>query len=150
MTNVQDQNEVNVAMRGIYTSSQQKILILLDSQRLNSHVYSMATPDFSIGLDKVKQMVVLHGPGSSLYGNVALTAVINIALKKDSDAEGVKVTSVNCSALFLKKPYLLHSSMGNEQACFESSVILSHCCASTNSLGATQVPPTHSTLGKLK
>ncbi len=88
-TSVEDHNELNVAMRGIYGSSQQKILILLDGHRLNSRAYSSANPDFSISLDKVRQIEVLRGPGSSLYGNVALAAVINLVTKRGKDAEGV-------------------------------------------------------------
>lgn len=81
---VQDHNEYNFAMRGVYASSQQKVLILLNGHRLNSRAYSMANPDYSISLDKIKQIEVLRGPASSLYGNVALTAVINIITKDEA------------------------------------------------------------------
>jgi outer membrane receptor for ferrienterochelin and colicins len=81
-TQVQDQNEYNVAFRGIYTSSQQKILILLNGKRINSRAYSSADPAHAISLDKLSQIEVIRGPGSSVYGNVALTAVINLKLKK--------------------------------------------------------------------
>ena len=87
-THVEDQNEINVAARGVFTSSQQKILFLLNGHRLNSRSYSMATPDFTINLDKIQQIEVLRGPASSLYGNVALTAVINIIVKKGADIDG--------------------------------------------------------------
>jgi len=85
----QDQNEVNVAMRGIYGSSQQKILIMQDGHRLNCRGYSEANPDFSISLEKIKQIEVMRGPGSSLYGNVALTAVINIITKSGDDGDDI-------------------------------------------------------------
>lgn len=91
MSRVEDHNELNVAMHGVYGSSQQKILILLDGHRLNSHAYSSANPDFAISLDKVRQIEVLRGPGSSLYGNIALTAVINIVTKNPKDVSGVEV-----------------------------------------------------------
>jgi len=91
MAFVQDQNEVNVAMRGIYASSQQKILILLEGHRLNSRLISSANPDHAIGLDKIQHIEVIRGPASSVYGNVALTAVINIVLKKGTDIDGVEV-----------------------------------------------------------
>ena len=78
MTYVQDHNEVNVAGRGIYTSSQQKMLIMLNGHRLNSRSFSGANPDYSISLDKIECIEVLRAPVSSLYGNAALTAVINI------------------------------------------------------------------------
>ncbi|WP_286234101.1 TonB-dependent receptor [Thalassotalea sediminis] len=84
-TNVEDQNEINIAARGIFSSAQQKILIMINGHRLNSRSYSMATPDHSISLNKVQQIEVLRGPASSLYGNVSLTATINIILKSAQD-----------------------------------------------------------------
>ncbi len=92
MTATQDHNEYVVAMRGVYTSSQQKILILLDGHRLNSRAYSMAAPDWSMGLDKIRQIEILRGPASSLYGNVALTAVVNLVTKTGAEADGTSAT----------------------------------------------------------
>lgn len=91
-TSVEDQNEQNVAARGVFTSSQQKILIMIEGHRLNSRSYSIAAPDYGISLDKIKQIEVLRGPASSLYGNVALTATINIILKKGSELDSTLVT----------------------------------------------------------
>lgn len=88
-TQVQDHNEYNVAFRGVYTSSQQKFLILLDGHRLNSRAYSMASPDHSIALEKVKHIEVLRGPGSSVHGNAALTSVVNIVTKSGADLSGL-------------------------------------------------------------
>jgi len=93
MTFSQDHNEINVSMRGIYGSSQQKILIMQDGHRLNSRAYSSANPDYAISLDKIKQIEILRGPASSLYGNVALTAVINIITKKGKDINGGKIST---------------------------------------------------------
>ncbi len=87
MTFSQDHNEVNVAMRGIYASSQQKILIMRDGHRLNNRAYSEANPDYSISIDSIKHIEILRGPSSSIYGNVALTAVINIITKDYKDSE---------------------------------------------------------------
>ncbi|TQV76958.1 TonB-dependent receptor [Aliikangiella marina] len=88
-TPVEDQNEYNVAFRGIYTSSQQKILILLDGERINSYAYSSANPDHAISIDKIKQIEIIRGPGSAVYGNVALTAVVNLVLKSGQDNLGL-------------------------------------------------------------
>lgn len=92
-TQVQDQNEYNVAFRGIYTSSQQKFLVLLDGHRLNSRAYAMANPDHAIALDKIKHIEVLRGPGSSVHGNAALTNVVNIVSKSGSDLAGTRVVA---------------------------------------------------------
>lgn len=88
---VQDQNEYNAAFRGVYTSAQQKFLILLNGHRLNSRAYSMASPDLSIALEKIKHIEVLRGPGSSVHGNAALTSVINIVSKSGGDLSGPKI-----------------------------------------------------------
>lgn len=91
MTDIACNEEMNVAMRGIYSSGQEKILIMLDGHRLNSYSTNTASPDFSISLDKVKQIEVLRGPASSLYGGVALTGVVNIITKDGSDVDGFMV-----------------------------------------------------------
>ena len=92
ITIVETTNMDNISMHGIYTSGQEKILIMLNGHRLNTRSTNNATPDFSISLAKIKQIEVLRGPASSLYGNVALTAVVNIITKNGSDTNGVEAT----------------------------------------------------------
>ena len=90
--NIVDCNDdINIAMRGIYSNGQEKILIMLNGHRLNSYCTNTAAPDFSIGLDKLKQIEVLRGPASSLYGGVALTAVVNLITKQGIDVDGIKI-----------------------------------------------------------
>ena len=91
MTNVECNEEMNIAMRGIYSSGQEKILFMLNGHRLNSYATNVARPDFSISLEKIKQVEVLRGPASSLYGGVALTAVVNIITKNGIDINGLQV-----------------------------------------------------------
>lgn len=93
MNSVESANEVNVAMHGIFSAGQQKILIMLDGHRLNSRSTNGAAPDYSMSLEKVKQIEVLRGPASSLYGNVALTAVVNIITKSAREAEGLRLSA---------------------------------------------------------
>ena len=83
-------DDINISMRGIYSNTQEKILIMLNGHRLNSHATNTAAPDFSISLEKVKQIEVLRGPASSLYGGVALTAVVNIITKQGADVDGLQ------------------------------------------------------------
>ena len=90
--NIVDCNDdINIAMRGISSNGQEKILIMLNGHRLNSYCTNIAAPDFSLSLEKVRQIEVLRGPASSLYGGVALTAVVNIITKQGADVDGVKV-----------------------------------------------------------
>lgn len=85
-------DELNVAMHGIYSTAQEKILVLLNGHRLNSRATNAEAPDFRTSLDKIKQIEVLRGPSSSLYGNVALTAVVNIITKRGYEINGTKVS----------------------------------------------------------
>ena len=83
-------DDINIAMRGTYSNTQEKILIMLNGHRLNSYATNAAAPDFSISLEKVKQIEVLRGPASSLYGGVALTGVVNIITKQGVDVDGLQ------------------------------------------------------------
>ena len=82
---------INIAMRGIYSNMQEKILFLLNGHRLNSYLSNAAQPDFSMSLEKIRQIEVLRGPASSIYGGVALTAVVNIITKQGADVDGIFV-----------------------------------------------------------
>ena len=90
MSIVDCNDDINIAMRGIFSSGQEKILIMLNGHRLNSYATNTAAPDFSLSLEKLKQIEVLRGPASSLYGGVALTAVVNLITKKGADVDGIK------------------------------------------------------------
>ena len=83
-------DDINIAMRGIYSNTQEKILIMLNGHRMNSYMTNAAAPDFSISLEKIKQIEVLRGPASSLYGGVALTGVVNIITKQGADVDGLQ------------------------------------------------------------
>ena len=84
-------DDINISMRGIYSNGQEKILIMLNGHRLNSYSINIAAPDFSMSLEKLKQIEVLRGPASSLYGGVSLTAVVNLITKQGADIDGVKL-----------------------------------------------------------
>ena len=88
---VDGNDDINIAMRGIYSNGQEKILIMLNGHRLNSYATNIGAPDFSISLEKLKQIEVLRGPASSLYGGVALTAVVNLITKQGADVDGIQV-----------------------------------------------------------
>ncbi|MGM9689172.1 MAG: TonB-dependent receptor plug domain-containing protein [Alloprevotella sp.] len=93
MTEVASNEEYNIAMRGIYSASQDKILFMLNGHRLNSYSTNTAVPDYSIALDKIKQIEVVRGPASSLYGGAALTAAVNIITKDGRDTDGLHLAA---------------------------------------------------------
>ena len=83
----------NFAYRGIYGLTQEKMLVMLNGIRLNSYYSNTSISDYSISLKKVKQIEVLRGPSSSLYGDVALTGVVNIITKDGGDLDGVEANA---------------------------------------------------------
>ena len=84
--------ESNIAMHGITGISQEKILFLQDGHRLNGSSTNAEAPDYRNSLDKIQQIEVLRGPSSSLYGNVALTAVVNIITRKGAVLNGGRIS----------------------------------------------------------
>ena len=80
----------NVAMHGVYTSSQEKILVMENGHRLNMRTTNNGKLDYAISTEKIDHIEILRGPASSLYGNVALTAVVNIITKNGREVNGVK------------------------------------------------------------
>lgn len=91
MTAIESNEEMNIALRGVYSAGQEKILFLLNGHRLNSYSTNVACPDFSMSIEKINRVEVLRGPASSLYGGVALTSVVNIITKQGTDVNGVVV-----------------------------------------------------------
>lgn len=84
---------MNFAYRGIYGLSQEKMLVMLNGIRLNSYYSNTAMTDYSISMEKIKQIEILRGPSSSLYGDVALTGVVNIITKDGSDLDGIEINA---------------------------------------------------------
>lgn len=80
----------NVTMHGVYTNGQEKILVMENGHRLNTRSTNNGKLDYAISTEKIDHIEVLRGPASSLYGNVALTAVVNIITKKGNEINGVK------------------------------------------------------------
>ena len=80
----------NVAMHGVYTNSQEKILVMENGHRLNMRATNNGKLDYAISTEKIDHIEILRGPASSLYGNVALTAVVNIITKNGREVNGVK------------------------------------------------------------
>ena len=90
MTEISSYAFSNIAMRGVYTSAQEKILIMENGHRLNARSTNNGKIDYAISTEKIDHIEVLRGPASSLYGNVALTAVVNIITKSGKEIDGIK------------------------------------------------------------
>jgi outer membrane receptor for ferrienterochelin and colicins len=72
-----------------------RVLILANGHRLNENIYggNYINMEFPIDVDLIKQVEVVRGPGSSLYGTGAFFAVVNVITKRGGDYEGVALSS---------------------------------------------------------
>ncbi len=86
---IQDTNEHLVALRGIYASTNQKVLLLRDGHRLNEWMWNSIEYDYSISLENIERIEIIRSPGASLYGSAALCGVINIITKKGKNVDGL-------------------------------------------------------------
>lgn len=109
---IQDHNEYFSALRGIYGSSQQKILVLRDGHRLSSRSYSSANFGPSIGLHNIKRIEVMRGPGATLYGDVATAGVINIVTRNGGEVGGSELNVGAGGFGAIKTDYLYGRDLG--------------------------------------
>ena len=80
----------NLSMHGVYSWKQELILIMENGHRLNTRFDNCGPTSYSISTEKIDHIEVLRGPASSLYGNVAVSAVVNIITKSGRTADGIK------------------------------------------------------------
>lgn len=91
-----DRNYSYVGVRGFGRTGDynSRILVLIDGHRVNDNVYdSVAIEDsFILDIDLIDRIEVIRGPGSSLYGNNAFFAVVNIITKSGRDLKAVEAS----------------------------------------------------------
>ena len=87
---LQTKEGVNMSMHGAYADGQEMILVMETGHRLNSRLDNVGHVSYSISTEKIDHIEVLRGPASSLYGDVALSAVVNIITKSGRSVDGVK------------------------------------------------------------
>ncbi len=93
MTNVAVLNEGlfdSLRFRGMQSASNNKILVLVDGRKINTLDVGNYDGKYGTDLSNVKQIEVIKGPGSSLYGANAYAGVINIVTMDGVDIGGVK------------------------------------------------------------
>ncbi len=77
------------AVRGIGGS--ERIRVLVDGHHVNNPLNSAAFLIFDdFPVENIKRIEIIRGPGSAIYGENALTAVINIITYDADDIDGVK------------------------------------------------------------
>ncbi len=80
----------SLRFRGMQSAYNNKILVLVDGRKINTMDIGNYDGKYGTDLSNVKQIEVIKGPGSSLYGANAYAGVINIVTKDGADIGGVK------------------------------------------------------------
>jgi outer membrane receptor for ferrienterochelin and colicin len=96
-----DRNYSYVGVRGFGRPSDynSRVLIMVDGHRLNDNLYGGAYvgEDTVIDVDLIDRVEIIRGPSSSLYGNNAFFAVINMITRKGEDLQGVEASAATAS-----------------------------------------------------
>lgn len=76
-----------------------RILILVDGHRVNDVLYDSAFngTDFILDVDLIERVEIIRGPGSSLYGNNAFLAVVNVITRRGGGFHGAEVSGAYAS-----------------------------------------------------
>ncbi len=83
---------VGIGVRGNW-GHEGKVLLLIDGQEMNELLFSTLQFGEHYPIDQIKKIEIIRGPGSSVYGENAEYAVINIITNNHSDFQGLAVTS---------------------------------------------------------
>ena len=82
-----DKNYSYLGVRGFSrpTDYLNRVLVLLNGHSMNDNIYGGAYIDgnFAIDMNSISRIEIVRGPGSVLYGNSAMLAVINIITKEN-------------------------------------------------------------------
>ncbi|MDM8547094.1 TonB-dependent receptor [Candidatus Venteria ishoeyi] len=79
-------------VRGLYSTQNPQVLILLNGHRISSDVNSGIYPsDARINVKNISRIEVIRGPGSAIYGADAYAGVINIITKTAKELDGFHV-----------------------------------------------------------
>jgi iron complex outermembrane receptor protein len=79
------------SIRGIHTSFNPQVLLLINGSALQHHVSSGRPPLFRQPVKNISRIEVIRGPGSAIYGADAFSGVINIITKSPQEISGTEI-----------------------------------------------------------
>jgi outer membrane receptor protein involved in Fe transport len=77
-----------VSFRGVVSTDNNKILLMVDGVPWYDGVYTHAWTDDYLPIHHIKRIEVIKGPGSAVYGTNAFAGVINLVTFKGEDLKG--------------------------------------------------------------
>ncbi|MBN1290389.1 MAG: TonB-dependent receptor [Candidatus Latescibacteria bacterium] len=92
-----DRNYIYAGTRGFSrpTDYNNRILLQINGHDMNENIFGSATIDNSLSLkpEIIDKIEIIRGPGSALYGNNAMFAVINIITKNGNLVNGLEIST---------------------------------------------------------
>ncbi len=79
------------AFRGVVSSDNNKLLVLVDGLPWYEGVYTHGFIGDYLPVSHIKQVEVIKGPGSAIYGTNAFSGVVNIVTFTPGDLEGARI-----------------------------------------------------------
>lgn len=79
-----------VSFRGVVSPDNNKILLLIDGVPWYDGVYTHAFIDDYLPVANIKQVEVIKGPGSAVYGTNAFAGVVNIVTHSPAELDGIR------------------------------------------------------------
>src|SRR4029077_13972929 len=85
--------DINITTRAATSTLATGNLALLDGRTLYQDFFGFVMWDFlPVNLNEIKQIEVIRGPASAVWGANALTGVVNVITKSPRDAPGITVS----------------------------------------------------------
>jgi outer membrane receptor for ferrienterochelin and colicin len=84
------ENLIGPGIRGLW-AQEGKVLLLIDGLEMHETIYSSLQFLQHYPIFNIKQIEIIRGPGSVIYGGNAELAVINIITKKGNDNKGITI-----------------------------------------------------------
>ena len=106
-----------IEVRGIRSGTSEKILVMIDGHSLNRNtngsalVYNAAN---KLPAENIKQVEIIRGPGSALYGNSAFVATINIITRSAEEIDGLEIKSGGGTSDSFKGNLVAGTSIGDK------------------------------------
>ena len=83
-----------VTIRGVVSGDNNKVLLLVDGMPWYDGVYTHASLDDYLPISHIKQIEVIKGPGSAIYGTNAFAGVVNVVTHDADDINGARIRAM--------------------------------------------------------
>ena len=116
-TSINYMGQMELEVRGVKTFNSEKIKFMIDGHGMNEPQTAAVPWCFSqfdiIPVEYIKQVEIIRGPGSALYGTSAFLGVINVITKDPKEIDGFEVHASGGSFDFHKETAVFGKTWGD-------------------------------------